>query len=93
MSDSARPVPQRLELRIDPASEDHRLNPVLPNVDYRFAIERRDRKTVVWRVNDLDLFVFEDKEPLTGQEHDHFGFNNWEAPVCFDDLTITPLPE
>lgn len=85
--------PQRLELRIDPTSEDPRLDPVLPNVDYRFALERRDSRTIVWRVNDLELFVFEDKVPLIGQEHDHFGFNNWEAPVCFDDLTITPLPE
>jgi hypothetical protein len=85
--------PQRLALRVDPTGEDRRLAPVLPNVDYQFTIERRDSKTLVWRVNAVELFVFEDKEPLVGQEHDHFGFNNWESPVCFDDLTITPLPE
>jgi hypothetical protein len=84
---------KRLELRIDRTSEDRRLQPVSPNVDYRFVIERTDGKTIVWRVNDLELFNFEDKEPLRGQQHDHFGFNNWESPVCFDDLLITPLPE
>jgi len=85
--------PQRLELRVDPTGENPRLRPVLPGVNYRFAIERRDKKTLIWRVDDVDLFVFEDKEPLVGPEHDHFGFNNWESPVCFDDLTITPLAE
>jgi hypothetical protein len=84
---------KRLELRIDRTSEDRKLLPVLPNVDYRFVIERTDGRTIVWRVNDLELFNFEDKQPLRGSQHDHFGFNNWEAPVCFDDLLITPLPE
>jgi hypothetical protein len=85
--------PNRMELRLDRSSVDKRLLPVTPNVDYRFVIERRDGKSILWRVDGLDLIHFEDKEPLHGQEHDHFGFNNWETPVCFDELTITPLPE
>lgn len=86
-------APQRLELRVNSPGMDGGFGRVLPNVDYRFTIERKDKSTIVWRVNAIDLFVLEDKEPLVGQEHDHFGFNNWESPVCFDDLTITPLPE
>jgi hypothetical protein len=83
----------RLELRIDRDNPDLRRQPVLPDVNYRFVIERTDGRTLVWRINDSELFAFEDKEPLRGQQHDHFGFNNWESPVCFDDLTIIPLPE
>jgi hypothetical protein len=33
----------------------------------------------------------EDPAPLTGPGHDHFAFNGWDAPVCFDRLTVTPL--
>lgn len=84
---------KRQELRLRPDSDDPRLQPVIPEVEYRFVIERTDGKTVVWRVNDIELFRFEDPDPLHGPQHDHFGFNNWETPICFDDLTITPLPE
>jgi hypothetical protein len=30
--------------------------------------------------------------PLRGAGHDHFGFNNWQVKVCFDNLKIVPLP-
>ena len=29
--------------------------------------------------------------PLAGVGHDHFGFNDWEAKVCFDNVRVTPL--
>ena len=32
-----------------------------------------------------------DAAPLAGQGHDHFGFNEWEAKVCFDNVKVTPL--
>jgi hypothetical protein len=32
-----------------------------------------------------------DDAPLRGAGHDHFAFNNWEAPVFFDNLRITAL--
>ena len=39
----------------------------------------------------LMRLVLEDKEPLRGKGHEHFGFNDWDVRVCFDDLRITPL--
>jgi hypothetical protein len=35
----------------------------------------------------------EDREPLRGSLHEHFGFNGWNEKVCFDNLLITPLVE
>ena len=32
------------------------------------------------------MFKFTDPEPLSGPGHDHFGFNDWEVPVCFDNV-------
>ena len=26
-----------------------------------------------------------------GAGHEHLGFNDWDAPVCFDNLKVTPL--
>lgn len=81
----------RIQLRTEPGSEDPRFRPVVPHESYHFAIERADGHTVRWLVNGIELAVLEDSTPLTGPGHDHFGFNVWEAPVCFDNLTITPL--
>jgi hypothetical protein len=84
---------RRLEHRIDPTEKDPRDFRVVPRRQYQFVIERKDGKSLIWRVDGVELFRFEDQEPLRGSRHDHFGFNNWESPVCFDDLTITPLSE
>jgi len=32
-----------------------------------------------------------DSEPLEGRGHDHFGFNNWQSDLWFDNLKVTPL--
>jgi len=32
-----------------------------------------------------------DPEPLRGRGHDHFGFNNWQSELWFDNLKVTPL--
>ncbi len=58
---------------------------------YRFTIERVDGKTVRWRVDGLELFSYTDPAPLKGSGHDHIGFNDWAAKVCFDNLMVTPL--
>jgi hypothetical protein len=68
-----------------------RTQKVEPQKAYRFAIERRDGKSVTWSVDGETIHTFEDAEPLMGEGHDHFGFNNWEVQVCFDNLSITPL--
>jgi len=66
--------------------------PVQPNRPYRFVVERRDGKALRWWVDGAELLTFDDPQPLVGPGHEHFGFNDWEAEVCFDDLTLTPLP-
>ncbi|WP_104977276.1 hypothetical protein [Sorangium cellulosum] len=81
----------RLEIDVDPESDDERARPVAPGQPYRFRIERRDGKTISWAVNDVDYLELRDPAPLAGPGHEHLGFNEWDAPVCFDNLRITPL--
>lgn len=81
----------RLELRVDPSSSELRAQPVLPNRRYRFRLERLDGATLRWFVDGVALFGFTDPEPLHGQGHEYFAFNDWETPVCFDNLRIEPL--
>ncbi len=63
---------------------------VEPGRVYRFRIERMDGIVTVW-VDDEVLMEMEDSEPLEGRGHDHFGFNNWQSHLCFDNLKVTPL--
>jgi hypothetical protein len=81
----------RPEIRVAPGSDDERARPVIPGQVYHFKIERADGKTVAWWVGDMLMFKFADPAPLSGVGHDHFGFNDWEVPVCFDNLKVVPL--
>jgi hypothetical protein len=85
-------APKRPEIKIVPDGDDPRGRPVENGVEYTFKIERADGKTVRWLVDDIELFAFSDPAPLVGAGHDHFGFNNWQVKVCFDNLKILPLP-
>ncbi len=63
---------------------------VEPGRTYHFRIERVGSLVTV----DIDgerLMELDDPEPLAGRGHDHFGWNNWEANVTFDNLRIMPL--
>jgi hypothetical protein len=82
----------RWELKLDEANDDPRSRPVKPGQTYRVTIEREDGQAVLWSVDGVLLHRFEDGAPLQGPGHEHFGFNTWEAPVCFDNLKIIPLP-
>jgi len=84
-------APGRPEVRIDPAGGDVRAQPVKSGQTYHFKIERSDGKTLRWLVDDIEILTFSDPAPLKGTGHDHVGFNDWEVPVCFDNLSITPL--
>ncbi len=86
-------APDRREIKLLPGSADFVRRTVAPAQTYRFRIERSDGKTVGWWVDDTPILRFEDSEPLAGVGHDHFGFNDWNAKVCFDNLRITPLPD
>jgi hypothetical protein len=82
----------RPEIQLSADSDDLRALPVEPNRRYRFKVERNDGKTVRWYVDDLEILTYADAQPLVGLGHEHFGFNNWDVPLCFDNVRITPLP-
>ncbi len=81
----------RHELHVDKESDDARKRPVAQGQSYHFKIERLDGKTVRWSVNGAEMHSFSDPQPLQGMGHDHFGFNDWDAKVCFDNVRVTPL--
>jgi hypothetical protein len=85
-------APDRREIRVDQQSDDPREKPVFAGQIYHFRIERTDGHTIRWSVNGLDYLSWDDPQPLVGFGHDHFGFNDWEAKVCFDNVKVTPLP-
>lgn len=60
---------------------------VEPDVDYRWTIERTDGE-LRWYLDDRLFLTYDDAHPIRGR---HFGFNNWEAPVSFDNLRIYDL--
>jgi len=81
----------RKALHVEPGETDPRAQPVLPDRAYRFKIERTDGKTVRYFVDEIEILSFKDPSPLLGEGHEHFAFNDWQVPACFDNLTITPL--
>jgi hypothetical protein len=81
----------RKEIKVDKDSDDPRQRGVVRGQLYQFKIERIDGKTIRWAVNGIEYLSFNDPSPLAGQGHDHFGFNEWEAKVCFDNVKVTPL--
>ena len=70
---------------------DYTTAPVEAGRSYHFVIERRDGRTVRFSVDEVEILTLTDPSPLAGPGHEHFGFNDWETPVCFDNLDITPL--
>ena len=78
-------------IHVEPGESDPRAQPVLPDRAYRFKIERTDGKTVRYFVDEVEILNLKDPSPLLGEGHEHFAFNDWEVPACFDNLTITPL--
>ncbi len=82
----------RKEIAVDPASDDPREKPVVAGQNYRFKVERSDGKTVRWWIDGNEMLSYPDPAPLVGAGHDHFGFNDWDVKVCFDNVRIVPLP-
>mgnify|MGYP005862144527 CR=1 FL=1 len=81
----------RKVIQVDKESDDPREKPVVKGQTYHFKIERADGRTVRWFVDGQEMLSFVDAQPLAGEGHDHFGFNEWEAKVCFDNVKVTPL--
>jgi hypothetical protein len=86
-------APDRREIKLLPGGADLITSQVVPQRVYQFKVERRDGRSVHWQVDGRELLTYRDDEPLAGAGHEHFGFNDWQARVCFDNLRVTPLRE
>lgn len=64
---------------------------LIVSTTYKIELARTDAKTVTFKVDGTLVHELADPQPLSGAGHDHFGFNGWDAPSCFDKLTVTPL--
>ncbi len=82
----------RKEITVDANSDDPREKPVMVAQLYHFKVERSDGHTVRWWVDGNEMLTYPDIAPLAGPGHDHFGFNDWDAKVCFDNVRVVPLP-
>jgi len=60
---------------------------VEPDVPYRWTLERTDGE-LRWYLDGVLFLTYGDAHPVQGR---HFAFNNWEAPVRFDNLKIFDL--
>ena len=63
---------------------------VVPGKTYHWRIVRKG-KELTWYIDGKLFLSYHDDEPLYGRGHEHFGFNNWEADVWYDNLKITAL--
>ena len=63
---------------------------VVPGQTYHMKIERRGGTIGFW-VDGRKIASMTDPAPLSGPGHDHFAFNNWQAPLTFDNLRVKPL--
>ncbi len=84
-------APDRKEIKLSPGAADFIGKTVVPHQTYKFQVERRDGRKLRWFVDDMEISTYADPEPLRGQGHEHFGFNDWQVKVCFDNLRVTPL--
>jgi len=82
----------RKEITVDKNSDDPREKPAMAGQLYHFKVERNDGKTVRWWVDGNEMLTYPDPVPLAGLGHDHFGFNDWDVKVCFDNVHVAPLP-
>jgi hypothetical protein len=82
----------RKEITVDPNSDDPREKPVSVAQVYHFKVERNEGRTVHWWVDGNEMLTYPDTAPLSGPGHDHFGFNDWDVKVCFDNVHVVPLP-
>lgn len=57
---------------------------------YRMRV-RRLQNELTWWIDGTLFLTYDDPDPLLGRGHEYFGFNNWEAPVSFDNLVIRAL--
>lgn len=76
--------------RLDEHGEDRkeeRERKVVQNKVHKFTIIRRGRN-LVWYLDGKHLMTYDDAQPLKGK---YFGFNDWEAPVSYDNIKVYQL--
>jgi hypothetical protein len=81
--------------RLDEHGDDRKEQPsegVEPGRVYQMAVERTG-STITWFVGGEPFMTYDDDSPLTGKGHRFFAFNNWTAPVRFDDIRVIHLEE
>ena len=86
-------APDRREIKLERAAADPTRRTVEAHRAYQFRVERQDGHTVRWSVDGVEMSSYPDEEPLRGDGHEHFGFNDWQVRVCFDNLRVTPLED
>jgi hypothetical protein len=82
----------RQEITVTPDSDDPREKPAMAGQSYHFKVERADGKTIKWWIDGNEMVSWTDPAPLMGVGHDHFGFNDWDVKLCFDNVKVVPLP-
>ncbi len=60
---------------------------VEPGRTYQMDVVRTDHR-LRWYVDGELFLVYDDPEPLRGEGHGHFGFNNWNSPVTFGEFQV-----
>lgn len=63
---------------------------VEPNRVYKMAVERRG-KVLAWFIDGKPFMHYDDSSPLQGPKNGHFAFNDWAAPVAFDNFRVFEL--
>jgi len=63
---------------------------VTPNKIHKIAAERVDG-ALSWFVDGELVMTYDDPAPLTGPAHRGFAFNDWTAPVQFDNFKVYRL--
>lgn len=63
--------------------------PVIPDRSYHFYITRNDG-IIAWYIDGHEMMSWSDPNPLSGPEHEAFGFDGGRAQVFFDNLVVGP---
>ncbi len=76
--------------RLNEHGEDRRVR-TEPHVEigrtYHFRIARKGGH-IDWQIDGQPFLTFDDPDPLDGAEHSYLGFNDWEAELHFDNLSV-----
>jgi hypothetical protein len=79
--------------RMNEHGNDRKTRPQEPKVEvghhYHFRIERRGGH-FDWQLDGKPYMTYDDPKPLVGPDHAYLAFNDWEVPLHFDNLKVTP---